>query len=118
EQADGAERLVRQAVRRADEREVVEARALELVADAREGAPHGERLREHVEQCRPLLERVHQAAVGADLLGAEVVEQARGTTDVQLAVVLDLVERAADPCQERLLPWRQARLLERAREQS
>ena len=91
---------------------------LELVADARERPAHGERLREHVEQRGALLERVHQAAVGADLLRAQVVEQAGGAADVELALVLDLVERAADRGEERALLRRQARLVEGAREQA
>ena len=85
----------------------MQAGLLELVADARERPAHAERLREHVEQRGALLERVDQAAVGADLLVAEVVEQPGGAADVELALVLEVVERAADDRQERPLARRE-----------
>ena len=71
---------------------------LELVADADERPAQPERLGEDVEQRGPLLERVDQAAVGADLLAVEVVEQVGRAADVELAVVLDVVE---GPAQDR-----------------
>ena len=84
-------------VRRADEREVAEPGLLELLADARERPARVEPLREHVEQRRPLLERLEQAAVRADLLGPHLVEQPGGAADVEPALLVGrLVERGAD----------------------
>ena len=71
-------------------------------------------LREHVEQRGPLLERVDQAAVRADLLGPQLVEQPGGAADEELPVVLDRVERAADRVEERALPRRELGLVEGA----
>jgi hypothetical protein len=100
-------------VGRAHERELAQARLLELLADACEGPPRIEPLREHVEQRGTLLERIHQAAVGADLLGAHLVEQSGGATDEQAPVVVGrLLERAADHEQERALTRAETRLLE------
>ena len=80
---------------RADERQLAQARLLELLADARERPARVEPLREHVEQRGALLERLHQAAVGADLLGAHLVEQPGRTADVELPVLVGrLLERA------------------------
>src|SRR3954451_16035206 len=118
EQAHRAERLVREAVGRADERELVEARGLQLVAHARERAAQLERLREHVEQRGALIERVDEAAVRADLLRAEVVEEPGGAADVELALVLDGFEDAADRAEERALSRRELGRLERAPEQA
>ena len=99
--------LVREPVGRADEREVAQARLLELVADAGERPARVERLREHVEQRGALLERVDQAAVGADLLGAQLVEQPGGAADEEPPVLVGRVlERAADREQERALARR------------
>ena len=98
---------MRDAVRRADERQLAQARLLELLADARERPPRIGALREHVEQRGALLERLHQAPVRADLLRAHLVEQAGRAADEQLAVLVGrLLERAADREQERALARR------------
>ena len=82
DQADRAERAVRDPVGRADEREVVESRVRELVADPDERPARVERLGEHVEQRAAALEQVDQRAVRAELLVAHLVEQAGGAADV------------------------------------
>src|SRR5207248_11543530 len=73
EQGHRAERLICVAVRRTDEREVVQTGRLEFVADAGELPLLAERGREHVEERSAFLERIDQAAIGADPLGAKVV---------------------------------------------
>ena len=94
--------------------EVAQARLLELLADARERTARIGALREHVEQRGALLERLHQAAVGADLLDPHLVEQPGGSADEQLTIlVCCLLERAADHEQERALARAEPRLVER-----
>ena len=93
--------------------EVAQARLLELLADARERTPRIGALREHVEQRGALLERLHQAPVRADLLGAQVVEQAGGSADEQLRCSsARLLERGAERRQKRALARAEARLVE------
>src|SRR5215208_6911124 len=104
EKTDGAEGLIRQPVCRTDECQLMEARGLELVADADERAPRVERLCQDVQESGALLERVHQAAVRPDLLRAEVVEEICRTADVQVPVFLGRVlERRANRGEERAL---------------
>ena len=81
DQADRAERAVRDPVRGADEREVVEAAVRELVADADERPARVERLGEHVEQRRRRSSRSISERYDADLLVADVVEQPGGSAD-------------------------------------
>src|SRR5262249_30359271 len=116
EEADRAERLVGEPVRGADERKLAEAGRLELVSDANERTPRVERLGEDVEERGALLERVDQAPVGADLLGARRIERARGPADVELAVFLDGVERTADRVEKDALAGREVGLVEDAAE--
>ena len=115
EQADGAERLVREPVGRADERELAEAGRLELVADASERPAQAERLREHVEQRRALLERVDQAAVGADLLRRAGRRAARPRRRRRAAGRPRRSSKAPpDRVEKRAFVQRQARLVEGA----
>ena len=80
-------------VRRPDEREVAEPGLLELLADAREGPARVEPLSEHVEQRSPLLERLEQASIRADLLGPHLVEQSGGAADIETALFVGRLRR-------------------------
>ena len=62
---------------------------LELVPDAHERPPRVERLAQHLEQRRPLLEHLEQVAVALDLVALRVDEQAGRTADVQALLLLD-----------------------------
>src|SRR5205807_10322852 len=113
EEADGAKRLVREPVGRADESELAQPRLFQLPADSGERPARIGALREDVEQRGALLERIHQAAERADLLRAQLVEQPRRATDEELPVLVGrLFERPADHEQERALARAQPRLVE------
>src|SRR5260221_3592940 len=104
---------MRETVRRANQRQLAQARLLQLLADSGERLARIEALGEDIEERRSLLERLHQAAVGADLLGAHLVKQAGGTAEEQPPfVVRRLVEGSADDDQERTLPVAERRLVE------
>src|SRR5207237_7085543 len=97
EGADRTGRPVAEPVRRTDERQVVQAGPLELLADARERAARIAAAREHVQQRRALLQRLHQAAERTDLLRTHLVEQGCRAADEELPVLVRrLLERAAE----------------------
>src|SRR6185369_5371344 len=56
---------------------------VELRADSHERPPRIERLAEHAEQRRPLLEHLEQPLVALELAAVEILEQARGPADVE-----------------------------------
>ena len=89
-------------------------RMLELVADADERPPRVERLAEHVEQRRALLERHEHVPVRAELLVAHVVEQPGRAADVEPLLARDRasVNAGRKRGEERALAAREARVLE------
>src|SRR5919109_3291667 len=68
EQAHGAEGSMSDAVRRADEREPLQARMVELHADAHEGPFRAARMIEELDERSPPLQRLEQLLVTAELV--------------------------------------------------
>src|SRR5205823_5407487 len=67
EQADGAKNAVGEAIGRADQRDIVEGRVLEVTPDAHEGPSRIECLAEDLKELGSLLERGKHAAVEEEL---------------------------------------------------
>src|SRR4029079_13524439 len=88
QQAHGAERPVREPVRRSDERDVRELGKLELRADPDERAAWIERPAEQREQSRALLEDLEEPSVRLVLLVADLLEEPGRAADVQTLLIL------------------------------
>ena len=108
EQADGPERLVRDAVGRADERQVAQARLLELFADARE-RPARVECAARARRAAPRASRAPPSGCDRRRSPPTRISSSRpgGAADEQLPVLVGrLLERAADHEQERPLAHR------------
>ena len=100
-------------VTRAHERDLVEGRVGELVAEADERTLGRARLPEHVEQVGPALDELEQAAVRVELLRPDLAEQVGGAADVQAPFRgLELHERRPERVEERVLGGTETGILE------
>src|SRR5512133_2428255 len=89
EQADGPEGAVGEAVGRTDEREPLQVGMIEVDADPDERAARIDRLAEHLEQRRALLEQLEQPLVGVKLVPARAFEQSGGAADIEALPLLE-----------------------------